>query len=524
LPEVIGTVRARAAALLVALGMVLGTSGLARAQSCPSSCDLACQTCCSQWKLRATCAGGDSSDDAAVFASFDEAQRAADARKQCAPGDAACEKARTVCSGATAPATWAPACDAKDRLAPPSDTDTSNVLRSSGAALKAARESTDRTSAELETFARTRSVRDRAVARAAAGVDGVRASRERLAILLREHERLTAGASAADARAFTERASAATKTAADAVANAKAIMLDPTVVDAAAEERERRLAAVLRAREQDEASRKAAREADEAKRRAAREADEANRKAAREAAVAEAQRRTQEADQRRKDAEVARVAAAEAAERKMAEQRAQQSATASASSAEKKALAEQKHGAVVKGLGDVDVQISAALAGVASGLAIANLSGEARARGQRDEQRLKALQERARGIRTRADAALQRPPADGLYAVSRAEVELAALAAEARASTPAAPASAIATKGSKEPVAVPACVIDIVPPAGLAGATVSLDGGKPVALPTKVRVSSGRHALVVAQGATTSRQSALVVCGRAQSLAVNPLK
>ena len=121
---------------------------------------------------------------------------------------------------------------------------------------------------------------------------------------------------------------------------------------------------------------------------------------------------------------------------------------------------------------------------------------------------------------------MQRAPADALAAVSRAEVELAVLVAEARSATASAGAPVVATvaPGSKEPAPVPSCIVDVLAPAGVDGASVALDGAKPVPLPTKVRLSSGRHAFVVSQGTRTSRQSELVVCGRAPSISVNPPK
>jgi hypothetical protein len=512
LPEVtipMRTIRAfGATAFLVAVMSARGAAAQPTqpaGQSCPSTCDLSCQTCCSRWKLRSTCSGGESKDEA-DFRSFEEAQRAADARNRCAQGDAACEKRRLVCAGGTAPATWAPACDAKDRLAAPSATEGSQILDGATASLDASAKSLDEVAESLATLGRTRIVRDRGVPKIAAAADGVRSARERVRVLRAEGQRLRAGgASASDARAYAERASAAAKAATDAAAAAKSVLDDTTLVDTAAEERERRNAAFLRERE----------------------AEEARRKAAREAAQEEAKRRAEEAEQRRKEAEAARVAAQEAAKRKLEEQRASAAATAAASAEEKKHVAAQKHEATSKGLAEVDAQLGAALASVAATLAVANISRDQRARAQATEQRLKALQQRSKDIRARADAGMQRAPADALYAASRAEVDLAALAAEVKTQTAAAAPStgvAAAAPSGKDPAPVPSCIVDVVPPAGLTGATVALDGAKPVPLPTKVRVSSGRHALVVTQGARTARQSELVVCGRAQSISVHPLQ
>ena len=513
--------RSAGARVLVALAMVLGILSVARfaaAQSCPSACDLSCQTCCSHWKLRGACPGGEMKDDG-DFRTFDAAQRAADSRNTCAPGDAECARHRNVCSGGSVAALWAVACDTKDRLAPPSDSEARRSLEAAGAALAASAKSVDESQAALATFARTHTVRDRGVARAAIAVDAVRASRDRLRELRAEQERLLLRVtSAADAHAFSERASAAIKSASDAVAAATAMTTDPTIVDTTAEDRERWLAAAQRAREDEEA-----------KRKAARDAEEARRQAAIATAQEEARRRNEDAEQRRKEAEAGRIAAAEASKRKLEEQQAQQQANAAASSAEKKKLAEQKHDTIAKGLGDVDTQLTAALATVASTLAIANVSRDQRARAQANDQRIRALQARAKDVRARADGALQAAPAAALATVSRAEVELAVLASEARIVTASAGAPVITTTapgaaGSKEVAPVPTCVVDVVAPAGLTGTTVALDGAKPVPLPAKVRVSSGRHALAVSRGTQTVRQSELVVCGRVATIAVNAPK
>jgi hypothetical protein len=428
-------------------------------------------------------------------------------------------------------------CAGEDRVAPPGDSEARRVLDAAGTSLAAAAKSIDDVEAALTTFARTRILRDRGIPRSAAAVDAVRASKNSVRELRSEQQRLQVRAtSAADAKAFSERANVSTKAAADAVAAATAIMTDPTVVDTAAEERERRMAAALRARDEDEAKRKAAREAEETRRKAAAstaqddarrraEAEEARRRAAAATAQEDAKRRAEELEQRRKDAEIARVAAAEATKRKLEEQQAQQQANAAASGAEKKKITEQKHGVVMKGLGDIDLQLGAALASVAATLAIANAPRDQRARAQANEQRIKALQARAKDVRARSDASLQRAPAEALATVSRAELELAALAVEARSVTAAAGTAVVpVTGGSKDPTVVPSCVVDVFAPPGVVEATVALDGAKPVPLPTKVRVSSGRHSFVVAQGARTSRQSELVVCGRVQSIAVNAPK
>lgn len=464
--------------------------------------------------------------DEGDFRTFDEAQRSADSRNRCAPGDADCEKRRNVCAGGTVAAIWAVACDANDRMAPPVDSEARRLLESSGAAMTTSAKVVDETETMLTTFARTRTIRERGAARAAAAVDALRAARNRLRNLRAEQESLlTRVTSAADARAFSERANVAVKSAADAVAAVTAMTTDPGIVDTTAEDREKRIAAALRAREDEDAKRKAAREADEAKRKAAREAEEARRATVIAAMQEDGRRRAEELESRRKEAEAARVAAAEASQKKLEEQRAQQQANSTASDAEKKRITEQKHGAVAKSLGDVDALLTGALVSVAATLAVANAPRDQRARAQANDQRLRNLQARAKEVRARADAAIQRGPADALAAISRAEVELAMLAAEARGATaaPTAVPAAASTNG-REPAPVPSCVVDLLPPAGLDGATVALDGGKGVPLPAKVRLSSGRHAFVVSHGKRTMRQSELVVCGRVASFALNPPK
>lgn len=476
--------------------------GRASGQTCPSACDASCLTCCRRWKVRATCPSGAPVSEGA-YRSFDEAQRAADERSSCAKGDAACEQRRAVCEGGRT-ATFSPSCDDDDRIAPPRETESSRVLANATRLLTGASTEVATAEKELSAFGQTRILRDKSIPRFVEAVDKVRAARQRLDVVIVENGRfLAADTSVPNARAHDERASATVQFVASAVSAARAVLDDPSMLDLAAEERERRILAAARLREEDEAKRQKA-------------ADDARR--AREAAVEVAKQRADEAARQNREAEAQRLATQEAARRKIEEQKAEVAANAAASESQKRALGQQKHGSVVKGLTDVDVQLRAALAAVTATLAIQNLSRDERARGQASERRIRAAQAQSAQLRARADSAVQRPPSDALATLSRTEVELTALLAEATA-VRAPVAGSAAAANAKEPPPVPTCTVDVLAPAG-APVLVSIDGAKAVAVPAKVRLSSGRHEFVATAGARTAHQSELVICGRASKVSL----
>ncbi len=74
---------------------------------------------------------------------------------------------------------------------------------------------------------------------------------------------------------------------------------------------------------------------------------------------------------------------------------------------------------------------------------------------------------------------------------------------------------------SGPPTLVPTCDIAFV--ARAPGTLLAIDHGQRVALPARVRVSSGRHTLLIQKGATKSEKRELLLCGHIDSFPVeNP--
>lgn len=483
---------------------------VARAQSCAASCDAACRTCCRAWRVRPTCsAGAAPATDAGEYRSFDGAANAAAALNSCAKGDAECEKRRLVCDGG-ASATFAPVCDPADRLLGVQETESGRTIARAAQTLLLSVKTLGEAQAQLVSFARTRPVRDKAISSVAAAADRLRMATERAAVLRAENERLSiADTAPADAAAHAQRVADASKEGTLAADASNALVADPAMVDAALEERVRRLATAARTRED------AAR---------AREEAETTRREALAAAAQDASRRASDAELRRKKAEEQHLAAQEASRQKLVEQQAEARANAASTAGQRQLLAQQKHAAILKTATVVEGQLAGALSGITATLAISNLSREQRGRAQSSEQRIKSLQERTKDVRARADAVVARPSNDSLAAVSRAELELVAIVAETKSvAVRANEAPATASTNTKEPPPVPSCVIDVVA-AGTESIMVAIDGMKSVAAPTKVRLSSGRHAFVVTSGPRSARQSDLLVCGRTPSITLRSPK
>jgi hypothetical protein len=63
---------------------------------------------------------------------------------------------------------------------------------------------------------------------------------------------------------------------------------------------------------------------------------------------------------------------------------------------------------------------------------------------------------------------------------------------------------------------VPSCSIAFG--AGADKVQLAIDGGRPVALPATIKVTSGRHVLAIRRGATTETRTELLVCGQIDAL------
>jgi hypothetical protein len=60
--------------------------------------------------------------------------------------------------------------------------------------------------------------------------------------------------------------------------------------------------------------------------------------------------------------------------------------------------------------------------------------------------------------------------------------------------------------------------VQLIPAQGAGSLWVSVDGAARVALPSAVRLASGRHRFAVTKGKATEQRSELVVCGRVTRL------
>lgn len=143
---------------------------------------------------------------------------------------------------------------------------------------------------------------------------------------------------------------------------------------------------------------------------------------------------------------------------------------------------------------------------------------------KRDAERRKQSEaERAQAARAIALASLEARRLAEAGRVADAEVararikEQERLALEATRQRAEAQNVAVAA-GSFAAARLPSCTIEILAPAGLEHAKFALDG-RPLTLPAKVRVASGRHGFALTTPSGTVRTSELVVCGRTQSIA-----
>jgi SWI/SNF-related matrix-associated actin-dependent regulator 1 of chromatin subfamily A len=488
--------KARAWSVAAALVVPWLLPSRAAAEACAVQCDTSCTNCCSQWAVRASCPDGTSRADGS-FRTFDEAQAAADTLAACDSKDAACQSKRMSCSGG-ATATYAAWCDAKNKIASPKGSDATRAFDAVLSNLDASIASVDAAYEEIASFARTRLMKPAAAPRLAAATDAVRAARDALRAARFEAGRARATAvTEQDAKTSSDKVAPVLKEGADAVAGAKAVLQDPTIIDAPAEERRRQAAAAAEA--------------------AAR---------AREAAAEAARKRKEEEAARAEAAAAARAAAIEAEKRKKEEAEALRAAAA-LSIAEKKVEAERKQKAVTAKLGETQTALAAELAALGALIASPSLRQEDRAKAVESQRKLRALEEQSRALRARADAGAQRPPAEALGALTRAELEAGALATGVTAAIAASRQlreSGSAGAAARQALAIPICALDFTPADGAQGVSLSMDGGKPVLLPAKINVSSGRHNLTITSGSKIERRSELLVCKRLQSVPIRAPK
>jgi hypothetical protein len=293
-----------------------------------------------------------------------------------------------------------------------------------------------------------------------------------------------------------------------AIAAAESFIHDPATIDAVAEERLRKI----------------------------REAQ-----AAAENARAEAQRKAEEAKQRaeeaKRQADAARLAAASAAAATAAATPALPAPTPQAPQADQaekdaQAAAERRIDAAAQSATDTRQKIAAASGSLTALLARPGLAPQARDSAVGIQRQLTHEDEAMHAIETRGAAshglpsAVEARRAAELEGASKAVAQQASLsiaAAVALAGAPAAEAAAAPAPAAKTPAAgpsVPTCSVNFSGPPGVAGLTLSVDGGKFVPLPADVHVDSGRHSLVVRAGSATAKSTELLVCNRVSKLVV----
>ncbi len=321
-----------------------------------------------------------------------------------------------------------------------------------------------------------------------------------------------------------------------------------STVDDAARFRNTNLAAISEAGAAAEAGRKAAADStlvdhsEEERADAARKAAEAT--TARKAA-ADAARATEE--QRRKDAEDARKS--EEQRRKDAEDARKAAAVSAAAAAEAKVKADADAKAsqlaqLLKEQSDRSREVSALFSGF---LMKTNLSSDSRNAAIRGQKQLDALSQGRMGLQVRLDAVKEKSPAQAskLLAAMAAETEratkdLARLADEQKSLAsspksyfggtplgPTAPESKVAA-AAPEPTRrlediVPMCEFTFEPADGKP-MQLAIDGGPLHALPSRTRLASGRHVLIVKRDKATEERRELLLCGRIATVPLDPVK
>ena len=280
---------------IAATAFSLLVSTPAAADNCATKCETSCGTCCSEWTVRGVCASGRTAEEG-TYDSMATAKAAADNANLASRAPSSCASER---------ATWAPFCSPDKRIPASQDTpSTTRAIKVRGR-LHAESRTLDTAEQSLSRFATERILTAKAQKDVGAANDAVRALRQELAVTKQQAAIATHHDQADTELATMEERSGQLDTRVNAVSSqVRAILEDPTAIDAAAEAKAKRAAELEAAA--------AAQAAERERQRAEAARAEQARKDERARAAAEAQERAQKA------AELAKADAAERA-RKSAE-------------------------------------------------------------------------------------------------------------------------------------------------------------------------------------------------------------
>lgn len=491
----------RRSALLIAsvlIAMTIGAPTTAAAAACPKTCDAACGACCSVWSIRASCGDGGDSLVERGFATWADASDAASAANaaaaECDGASASCPRALR-CGTPSVTARWEAVCADGDAVPPPPPKATAPLdamLASSGGAQSAL----DDAGAAVDALL----TGDRPLTKA--GAKACQAAKVRLAAAKEALTKAAAPVRAAreagewaDSSVAPWKASIdeAVATANAASAEAKRIADDPKVIDKLAiARREAAEAAKARAEQRIVEAAERAEAAAAAKR-------------AREEAAAEAKRAREQAA--REAAEAKAGAAAEGA-----------GAAAATRTSRDDALREdlgRRAKEAVEALGAIDARAADASGRTAAVATKPDVAATTRAEAAKLRAKLETIRTNANALAANARAAsLDGSVQRGTTKLADVRTKLAKLEGELAVAIASADRLAAAPAKAEQAIAlVPSC--DVAFDSGSEKLTLAIDGARPVALPAKVHVTSGRHALSIRQpNGTTAKRTELLVCGR----------
>jgi hypothetical protein len=297
----------------------------ARSDVCDPGCDVDCSTCCKKWTIRAACPGR----EALETGSYPTPREAAAGALSASPA------ATDRCEDGTAPR-WQPYCAPENAVASPVDPPAMTKLVAVRASLGQRLHDVRDAQGALFDFAEKRFATTAGQQRLGEAAAAFRQVRAAVVDAMATSQQLVARAemTQADVDALDASTSDVRQRADVAVAKARALMGDPTIIDFAAEARQKKISEALAAIQARQAAEKARgedarRQVEEAEERRRAALEETERE--RQAAVAQGEQRRQEAQQRAKEEEERkRMAVAAEAQRKIAAAAAEQGRKADA--------------------------------------------------------------------------------------------------------------------------------------------------------------------------------------------------
>lgn len=487
--------RARLAALFAGTMLVgLAVGRPARADGCDANCDVWCKVCCKTWVLRAQCKDGKTASVQGAFTVYAQALAASEAANKrastCTAQDSGQCKDFVRC-GAEEVAIWGPHCAPDQIVVTSAEAAAAAVELDALAALCAGQLSAigdvePKLAAVVEGSSLTDKAKKKAaVLRGALPTYKVRITELRdKAIGMRDARNVTA----AEAKKLRAGSGRLLREALDAVVAARALIVDQASADRGSADRARKKA-----------------EAESAARARKEAADAAAAKAAEEAA---ARKQAAEADRKSK------TTAAEASRAQGLDKDIDQ---------------------VTRAIEEVDALISSTDSIVSGFLSRSDLTEAAKKQATALSRKLFDLKSKATGGRASLAAARRKRSAAAVAGVRRTCTALLKDAQAAAADTKVlidARASYVGDPGavpSNQPPPLPdkspnVCELLFEGADGAAGLSVSIDGGAAASLPTRLKIVSGRHAIVVKQGKASEQRSELLLCRRLTRVEVLPPK